>query len=154
MHSLFLYFTQCGRVMLVWLKYLSGLRLPLLLSLLVLTGMVSSCGTSPLSLLTGGGPNVAANTQVAKTASQTVGTTKVTDQKITNSTAEKITQSTDTTSVKTDKVEEITINNLPNTFVMLLVLWSIFLWQLPSPNAMGKWVRDIFKNYLTFKNKS
>jgi Fe2+ transport system protein B len=116
--------------------------------------MVSSCGTSPLSLLTGGGPNVAANTQVAKTASQTVGTTKITDQKITNSTAEKITQSTDTTSVKTDKVEEITINNLPNTFVMLLVLWSIFLWQLPSPNAIGRWVRNIFKNYLTFKNKS
>ncbi len=53
-----------------WSGRLSGL----LLALSVLT-LLSSCGSNPLSLLTGGGPNVAANTQVGKTNSQTLGQT-------------------------------------------------------------------------------
>lgn len=57
-------------------KYLSGLSLRTLLLPLVLTGMVSlTACDNPLSLLTGGGPNVAANVQAGKTNSQTVGQT-------------------------------------------------------------------------------
>lgn len=57
----------------MFLKSLSGLRLHSLFLLLVLTLPLSSCGTNPLNLLTGGGPNVAANTQIGKTNNQTVG---------------------------------------------------------------------------------
>jgi beta-lactamase regulating signal transducer with metallopeptidase domain len=48
---------------------LSGLLLVLLVSL-----PLSSCGKIP-SFLTGGGPNVAANTQIGKTNTQTIGQT-------------------------------------------------------------------------------
>jgi len=62
-------------------KPLYGLPLPLLHLPTVWTGLVSlvlilllaGCGASPLSLLTGGGPNVAANTQVGKENTQTIG---------------------------------------------------------------------------------
>jgi len=58
-----------------------GLPLPLLHLPMAWTGLVSlvlilllaGCGASPLSLLTGGGPNVAANTQVGKENTQTIG---------------------------------------------------------------------------------
>ena len=41
---------------------------------------LASCGPlSPLNLLTGGGPNVAANVQAGETNTQTIGTTEVTD---------------------------------------------------------------------------
>jgi len=46
----------------------------LLLSLLLVLMFMSGCGKSPLSFLTGGGTNVAANTQIGKTNNQTVGT--------------------------------------------------------------------------------
>ena len=50
----------------------SSVFLLLVLSSLVLT---SGCGVNPLNLLTGGGPNVAANVQVGKTNTQTIGQT-------------------------------------------------------------------------------
>lgn len=54
---------------------LSGRSWGLLLVPLVLMLSLSSCGKIP-SFLTGGGPNTAANVQVGKTNSQTVGVTK------------------------------------------------------------------------------
>ena len=66
--------------MLLSLKSLSGQSSRLLLLLLVLTS-IPSCSKGPLSLLTGGGPNVAANIQAGKTNSQTLGTTKIVEQK-------------------------------------------------------------------------
>lgn len=141
---LFHSFTQSGKAIQQWLKSLFGLRLPLLLSLLVLTGMVSSCSKIPLGLM-GGGANVAANTQVGKTNNQTVGTTQNTEQKITQATAQKISQSTESNDVKTDSVENININNLPMWFVIFFMLWSLFLWELPAPRHIGQWFRNLFK---------
>lgn len=57
---------------------LSGLSLPTLLLLLVFTFGISSCSPKgALGLLTGGGTNVAANTQVGKTNTQTIGQTNL-----------------------------------------------------------------------------
>ena len=56
-----------------WLKLLYG-RLSLLSLLLLVSISMAGCSKGPLSLLTGGGPNVAANVQVGKTNNQTVGT--------------------------------------------------------------------------------
>jgi hypothetical protein len=56
-----------------WLRLLYG-RLSLLSLLLLVFISTVGCSKGPLSLLTGGGPNVAANVQVGKTNNQTVGT--------------------------------------------------------------------------------
>ena len=39
----------------------------------MLSGLLMGCGANPISLLTGGGPNVLANTQAGKTNNQTIG---------------------------------------------------------------------------------
>ena len=124
------------------LRFLLG-RFSLMLALLLGLTLTASC-SNPLSLLTGGGPNVAANTQLGKTNTQTVGTTKIVEQKISNPAAEKIIQSTDTATVKSDKVETVTINNVPPWMAISLVLWSLFLWELPAPRDIAKGIRNLF----------
>ena len=100
------------------------------------------CSQVAKALLSGGGPNVAANTQAGKTNSQTVGETSLTEQKITNSSAGKIVQTSDKTKVKADSAETITINELPvwlvGVFLALLIAWSYLLWKLPSPDQIWK----------------
>lgn len=110
-----------------------GLSSRLLLLLLVLTSMPSCKG--PLGLLTGGGPNVAANIQAGKTNSQTIGTTKIVEQK---------TESGDIKSVdarvSAESVEKVTVNEVPPWVVLLLILG----WLLPSPNEIGRWITKLF----------
>lgn len=105
---------------------------------IILTG----CGTvgNPLKLLSGGGTNVAANTQVGKTNTQTVGTTNNTEQRLSVSQAETITQATDTNKVKADKVETVVVNEVPAWVILLLILG----WLFPSPNEIGRWIRSLF----------
>ena len=120
--------------MLLSLKSLSGQSSRLLLLLLVLTSM-PSCSKGPLSLLTGGGPNVAANIQAGKTNSQTIGTTKIVEQK---------TESGDIKSVdakvSAESVEKVTVNEVPPWVILLLILG----WLLPSPNEIGRWITKLF----------
>ena len=125
------------------LKSLYGPSLRLLLLPLVLMLMVS-CGASPLSLLTGGGPNVAANTQAGKTNSQTIGTTNNISPSVSDSHVDKVDQRVVTTRVASDKVDVVTVNETPPWLVIALVVWSIFLWQLPSPNQIGNWFSNLF----------
>lgn len=91
---------------------------------------------------------MAANVQAGKTNTQTIGTTKVVQQKLVRPTARNINQSTDTNKVRTERVETVVMNEGPSTgWVIALILWSILLWQLPSPNSMGEWVnRWVFRN--------
>lgn len=110
-----------------------SLVFPLLVSgsLLFLTG----CGANPLSLLTGGGPNVAANVPVAvgKNVEQTQG----------------ISVKTAAPSVslrpnaRVDKVDQSVTNNTTVSFWVLVLL--ILGWLLPSPNEMARWIRGLFK---------
>lgn len=153
MRYLYHYFLQSGKVMLQWLKFLFGLRLALPLLLLVSTGMVSSCSKLPLGLLSGG-TNVAANTQIGKTTNQNIGNTQNTEQKIVRPQARTINQSSDTSEVKADTVDSITVNNIPPWFIIFFMLWSLFLWELPRPSDIGRGIGNFFQKYLTFKNKS
>jgi hypothetical protein len=93
---------------------------------------------SPLSLMKGGGPNVAANIQAGKTNSQTIGTTKNVEQR---------TESGDIKSVEAkvsaESVDEVTVNEVQPWVILLLILG----WLLPSPNEIGRW----FTNILTRK---
>lgn len=117
-----------------------GLSSRLLLLLLVLTSTVS-CSSGALGLLTGGGPNVAANTQAGKTNTQTIGTTNNVEQKLENPVANTIRQSNDSNRVQADSVQTVVVNEVPAWVILLLVLG----WLCPSPNEMGRWVRNLFR---------
>lgn len=107
---------------------------------------LSSCGASPLSLLTGGGPNVAANTQIGKTNSQTVGKTENYAPTVSirpNSRVDTIDQSKTENAVGSS--EKVVINN--NS--ILLILIAILGWLLPSPKEIARSIREIFRR----KNK-
>jgi hypothetical protein len=118
-----------------------GLSSRTLLLLLVLIGGVSLTGCGKIPLL-GGGPNVAANTQVGKTNTQTIGTSTVNgDQKLVRPQARTIKQTQDTTRVKTDQVENITVNEIPPWVILLLILG----WLLPSPGEMVRGFVGLFR---------
>ena len=100
--------------------------------LLVLTG----CGKLPLGMIGGGGPNVAANTQVGRENVQQV----VAQQTRTNAGRDIITTQRE---VEAQQVEAVTINNdrLPVWLIVALVVG----WLAPSPNEIGRGVRGLFK---------
>lgn len=125
--------------MLLSSRFSFGLSSRLLLLLLVLTS-IASCSASPLGLLTGGGTNVAANTQLGKTNNQTLGTTNNSEQRLQFDTADRVFQTTDNNKVKTDTVENLTVNEIPPWVILLLILG----WLLPSPNEIGRWIRSLF----------
>ena len=120
--------------MLILLKSWSGRSLRLVLWLLVWTGLVSlsGCGASPLSLLTGGGPNVAANTQIGKENNQTVGVVSNTRPQL------RVEAPVDTV------VQDIsTTKNTEVDPLMLLLL--ILGWLAPSPSEIGRSFINLFK---------
>lgn len=109
------------------------LRLLILLTIVVVT--ISSCsGLSPLGLLTGGGPNVAANVQAGKENTQQV----VANQVRTEAGRDVIQQSSP---VVAENIKEVTIQQTPLWMLILLVLG----WLFPSPNEIARWVRGLFK---------
>ena len=108
----------------------------LLITLLTLT----SCGKLPLGFL-GGGTNVAANTQLGKTNTQTIGTTKVQESRteFVDTTVENYEQTQDQeNTVKTDSVQNLTINEIPPWVLLLLILG----WLLPTPTEMIRGLCD------------
>ena len=116
------------------LKYLSGPSSRLLLLLLVLTSTVNCSSLSPLSLLTGGGPNVAANTQIGKENKQGINTTidnSVRPVARPEAPVDTIDQSNNTT------------NN--NNVDPLLLLLLIIGWLAPSPSEIGRGLLKLFK---------
>ena len=120
--------------MLILLKSWSGRSLRLVLWLLVWIGLVSlvGCGTSPLSLLTGGGPNVAANTQVGKENNQTIGVVSNTRPQLrVEAPVDTVVQDTSTT--KNTEVDPL----------MLILL--ILGWLAPSPSEIGRSFIKLFK---------
>ena len=101
----------------------------LLVALLTFVG----CG-GPLSLLTGGGPNIAANTQAGKENVQQV----VANQTKVEAGRDVIQQSA---SLVAENVKEVTIQQTPIWMIVLLVLG----WLFPSPNEIARSIRGLFK---------
>lgn len=113
-----------------------SLVLPLALSSLVLT---SACD-GPLSLLTGGGPNVAANVQAGKTNTQTLGSTSNISPTVSlrpNSRVESINQSSGSRNVEAESVGTINVNEVPAWVMLIIVL-------LAAGGAIG-WVDNLVR---------
>lgn len=129
------------------LNFLSGLSLRTLLLPLAFSGLLLTAGcsgTQALKLLTGGGPNIAANTQAGKTNSQTIGTSSVTEQKLVRPQAKTINQTSDKNKVRADSVKTVVVNEVPTWIILLLVLG----WLLPSPNEIGRTIKNAFRKKL------
>jgi hypothetical protein len=93
---------------------------------------MASCSGTPLSLLTGGGPNVAANTQIGKENTQTIG--------INNSIRPVLRPEGPVETVVQDN------STTKNTEIdPLLLLLLIVGWLAPSPSEMGRGILKLFR---------
>jgi len=102
----------------------------LLVSLLTL--FLSSCSSAPLKLLSGGGTNVAANTQIGKENTQNLGVITTTQPKLRiEAPVDKIVQDTSTT-----KITEVD---------PLMLLLLVLGWLAPSPNEIGRGLLRLFR---------
>lgn len=105
------------------------MKLLILASFLLLAGC-----NGPLGLLTGGGPDLAANVQAGKENTQQV----VLDQERIEAGRDVVQQ---TNPVVAQEVKEVNIQQTPMWMIVLLVLG----WLLPSPNEIARWIRGLFK---------
>jgi hypothetical protein len=96
--------------------------------MLVLTATLSACSSGALSLLTGGGPNVAANTQVGKENYQGVTTNVITKPELRPEGP-----------VDTAIQDNSTNTNIPFWFLVLFALG----WLAPSPQEMGRGIYNL-----------
>ena len=121
-----------------------GSRLLVVVALLTVTLITASCSNfTPLGLLAGGGPNVAANVQAGKTNSQTVGATNNVAPSVSirpNARVDSIDQSVNESKVATESIDNVTVNEIPPWVVLLLILG----WLLPSPNEISRWFLQLF----------
>jgi len=114
--------------------------------LLLVATLTSSCsgGINPLGFLKGSGTNVAANTQVGQNNYQTLGKSETYAPTVAlrpNSKVDTVDQSTTESKVSTDKVDNITINEIPAWVILLLVLG----WLLPSPQEISRGVWSLIR---------
>ena len=109
----------------------------------LILALTACSALDPVSLLTGGGPNVAANTQLGQVNEQVVGlaTDTTTTQSLIRPEARDITQIQDTQKLKADRIETVVNNESP----YWLVLLALAGWLLPSPGEIGRTVRSWFK---------
>ena len=105
---------------------------------LLIVLLLAGCGSSPLNLLTGGGTNVAANTQIGKENTQQA----VAQQTKTEAGRDVIQQ---TSPVIAEQIKEVNIQQTPLWMLILLILG----WLLPSPNEIARWIRGLFKRWNT-----
>ena len=105
-----------------------------ILALALILFLTGCGGGGPLSLLTGGGTNVAANVQAGKENTQQV----VANQTKTEAGRDVIQQ---TSPVIAETIKEVTIQQTPLWMMLLLILG----WLLPSPNEISRVIRGMFK---------
>ena len=98
--------------------YIAMMRRFVFMCILLFT--LAGCSGSPLSFLTGGGPNVAANVQAGAENIQTIGTTRTVDQTIKDTTANTIEQSSGPTYARAEKVDVVKVTNIDWWMIGLL----------------------------------
>jgi len=92
-------------------------------------------------MMSGQGTNVAANTQVGKTNSQTVGTTtNVAPSASVKATTASVDQSNTSNKTSIEKADKVTVNE--NS--AWLIIFALIGWILPSPNEIGRYLKSLF----------
>ena len=111
------------------------------LLLLLLLGLTSTVSCSKLpSLLTGGGPNIAANTQIGKTNNQTIGQT--------NTVAPSVSLRPNSRVDTVDQSNETNVVNEIQPWVLILLLLG---WLLPTPQQIGRGIGEWLKDLISRK---
>lgn len=120
------------------------IRLVIAALLLLSLGGCSVAGLAQAAVgaAVGGGPNVAANTNLGRNSQQTLGNAEVSEFRLEGVTAGRVQQSRDDSKVKADRVERVTVNEAaPGLPVWLQVVGAVFLWWLPSDREISRNVR-------------
>lgn len=107
----------------------------------LLCAPLSACSPLDALKLVSSGTNVAANTQIGKTNTQSVGGTSVTEQSIVRPKARDIRQSADTNRVRADQVQTVVVNEMPVWLIIALVI-AVFL---DSPLRWPGQIASFFK---------
>ncbi|QGH74594.1 hypothetical protein KNU84_gp025 [Bacteriophage DSS3_VP1] len=111
---------------------------------LVLVGtiLVGCSGMDIAKFALGGGADIIPDVaQVGKTNTQTLGTNEITEVVIKDVTGGQIRPVVRPEGITTTApVENVTQTNynVPPIWIIALVVWSIFLWQLPSPSELSR----------------
>lgn len=106
---------------------------------ILLVFSLAGCSQLP-GFLTGGGTNVAANTQLGQENNQTVGQSNSTDFSVTRPQARSITQQ-DNSDVSSESIENVTINEVP----LWIILLALIGWLLPTPQQMVMELFNLFR---------
>jgi hypothetical protein len=115
---------------------------------LLLCLALAACGSLAGKLASdiGGGPNVAANVQAGRTNAQTVGQAVLSDQRIIRPQARTIEQSAGRTSVRSESVQTIVVQEDPPPWLLLVALAG---WLLPTPAQIGGAAASGFRRMLS-----
>ena len=105
---------------------------------IVLCLLLAGCGGGPLSFLTGGGPNVAANVQAGAENRQSAVSVEGATQSLVRPQAREIRQEQNQTRAETIQ----TVQNNPPWWVWLLLILG---WLLPSPGEIWRGVVNAFR---------
>ena len=108
---------------------------------LILVVFLAGCSSlNPLGFLSGG-TNVAANTQLGRQNTQTIGTSTVQEFGTQTVQSERVTTSQGQTNrVSATDVQTVVVNEVPTWIILLLVLG----WLFPSPGEMGRVIKGWF----------
>ena len=108
------------------------------LTTLLVILMIAGC--SPVGLPLGKGTNVAANTQIGRENTQTVGQDSRFQPEVkTEAPIETVEQSSN--EIRTGAVENIQVTNIPPWVILLLIIG----WLLPSPGEIGRSIATLFR---------
>ncbi len=113
----------------------------------LLCASLAACTPSnALKLLTGSGPNVAANGQAGKTNVQAIGQTEIKEQKLVRPQARRIVQSADDNQVSAERIENLTVKGgISIWHVLALLAWTWFWYEMPAPRHMRKSISEKWK---------
>ena len=108
---------------------------------LILVVFLAGCSSlNPLGFLSGG-TNVAANTQLGRQNTQTIGTSTVQEFGTQTVQSERVTTNQGQTNrVSATDVQTVVVNEVPTWIILLLVLG----WLFPSPGEMGRVIKGWF----------
>ena len=102
-----------------------------ILSTILLITLISSCSQIPSFLFGGGGPNVAANTQIGKENNQGINIKTTTESALR---PENVIEAP----VDTINQNVTQTTNVDRSLIVWLVLIGLLGWLLPTPSQMGR----------------